>query len=488
MRARARPVEAKGPCRVTAVRRAPPRLPGEAAGRPPGPFQTRRDLFRRAAAAALGTLLGSCVAGPAPNPTPSAAVAPPTSAGASFPATGRRFGGALRILQGTHPIEAFDRYLDGWAADWGAAHGVSVRIDRIPPADVPARAAAEAAAKAGHDLVAFVTNGLAASYAATLVEIDDVCDRAASRYGSWLRAGEALGKANGRWYAYPDYLAPFVSMWRPALWSRVGFAADRLGSWSDIIDRAPALKAADRPIGSSLGTNTQAEHAWRSLLWSYGGAEFTADGRAVAIDSPETRAALEVAKALVGSMDPNVDRWNDRDPAAFLGSGRGSWVYDSLAGYRTIEAADPALATTLALDPTPAGPNGRVGSGAFALYGIWSFSPNVEAARQFLIDYSDDWPNQFRASAAYNVPFLSARLAKPMPLLGADPRLAGLQDAAHFVQPIGYPGPPTRAAFDALSDHVVPDLFRGYATGKRTLEQGIGDAAKRLGESLARFP
>ena len=75
-----------------------------------------------------------------------------------------------------------------------------------------------------------------------------------------------------------------------------------------------------------------------------------------------------------------------------------------------------------------------------------------------------------------------------MPVLGSDPKLTHLQDIAGFVQPVGYPGPSSQAAYDALNTHVITDMFTAYATGKSSADQAIADAKKRLEDSLKKFP
>jgi len=75
-----------------------------------------------------------------------------------------------------------------------------------------------------------------------------------------------------------------------------------------------------------------------------------------------------------------------------------------------------------------------------------------------------------------------------MPVLGSDTKLTHLQDIANFIQPVGYPGPSSQAAYDALNNHVVTDMFSAYCTGKSTADQAIADATKRLKDSLSKFP
>ena len=113
---------------------------------------------------------------------------------------------------------------------------------------------------------------------------------------------------------------------------------------------------------------------------------------------------------------------------------------------------------------------------------------NIDAARWFLIDYTDDWEAQFTASKGYNNPFLKAHQKKPMPVLGTDTKLTHLQDIAGFVQPVGYPGPSSQAAYDALNNHHVTDMFANFITGKKSIDDTIADAKKRLQDSLTKFP
>lgn len=162
----------------------------------------RRDLLKGAAAAAAAPVLASCIGqqggtGGATSPAPSG------SLGATGVGTRPTLGGNLNILQWSHFVPDFDTYLDGWAKKWGDTNGVKVTIDRIPQADLPARFAAEAGSKSGHDLIAHFANGLPALFKDSLVDVTDIANRAADKYGGWIPAGEAIGKVQGRWSWIP---------------------------------------------------------------------------------------------------------------------------------------------------------------------------------------------------------------------------------------------------------------------------------------------
>jgi hypothetical protein len=75
-----------------------------------------------------------------------------------------------------------------------------------------------------------------------------------------------------------------------------------------------------------------------------------------------------------------------------------------------------------------------------------------------------------------------------MPVLGTDTKLSHLQDIYNYFQPVGYPGPSSQAAYDSLNTHIVTDMFSGYCTGTKTADAAIAEAAKRLKDSLTKFP
>jgi len=447
----------------------------------------RRTLLKGAAAAAAVPILASCVgqqAGTSPSPSTSGAT------GATGVGTRPKLSGELKILQWSHFVPDFDTYLDGWAKKWGETNGVKVTIDRIPQADLPARFAAEVGAKSGHDLVAHFANGLAALFKDSLVDVTDIANRAADKYGGWIPAGEAIGKVGAKWYGFPDFLVPFLSSWRTDVWksAAVGFTKDHLDTWDELLQFAPKLKAAGNPVGTAVSQTSDAEHTWRSLMWSNGSYEFSKDGKTIAIDSPETRTALNYAKNLYASMENSVLSWGDVDNNTYFQSGKGSWIYNPISAYRTIEAQNKDLAAKINVDNPLKGSKDQIASIQFTVYGVWNFSKNIDAARWFLIDYSDDWEGQFTASKGYNNPFLKAHQKKPMPVLGSDPKLTHLQDIANFVQPVGYPGPSSQAAYDALNNHHVTDMFSNYVSGKKSIDDAIADAKKRLQDSLTKFP
>ena len=104
-----------------------------------GDVWTRPVSRRRFMAGAAGVGLGAMAA----------ACAPGAPSGAAKPGGPRQ----LRILQWSHFVPAYDTWIDKFVAEWGAANRIDATIDHISTDDLPARMAAEVAARGGHDLV-----------------------------------------------------------------------------------------------------------------------------------------------------------------------------------------------------------------------------------------------------------------------------------------------------------------------------------------------
>src|SRR5512140_1818195 len=64
----------------------------------------------------------------------------------------------LKIIQWSHFVPGYDKWFDGvFCKEWGAKNNMNVVVDHISVGEINARAAAEVAAKKGHDLFMFLS-------------------------------------------------------------------------------------------------------------------------------------------------------------------------------------------------------------------------------------------------------------------------------------------------------------------------------------------
>jgi multiple sugar transport system substrate-binding protein len=374
-------------------------------------------------------------------------------------------GGTLRILTWSHFIPAYDVWFDKFAEDWGSKNGVKVRVDHIPHLEIPARMAAEYAAGTGHDLILNNATILARLYYKSLLDLTDVYEGMGKKFGGWIPAAKSPVEVDGRIYGIPLYYILLPMLWRKDLFDAANLKAP--DTWELARVAARTLKAKGHPTGIQFSHCNDANLNWRSLLFSFGGAETDSSGDSVAIDSKEMREALRFAKALFDEgMTPEVFSWDDASDNRFLASGVGCWIHDAISAYRTTETTNPSVFKNTHVAMEPAGPgNKRVSVSAPIVFLAWKFSKNPQAAKDFLTALIDNDKEGMVASTGYNMPFLNDYAKKPMPVLGADPKMQVLQDFPKIVAFFGYPGPYTPQIQEVANLFVLPDIFTRVARG-----------------------
>jgi multiple sugar transport system substrate-binding protein len=390
----------------------------------------------------------------------------------------------LRIIQWSHFVPAFDVWFDKFAKDWGAKNGVAITVDHVPHLEIPARAASEVAAKAGHDL--FMWNGAGGPhvYKKFLIDLTKVVEYVENKYGKVDKIGQqiAYNVDEKTWSAYPDYYIPLPGMYRKDLWDEIGMQPD---TWEDIRVGGGKLKKKGHPVGIGLGHSVDPNLSWRGVIWSYGGSVQDETGKRVVLDSKETLEAVKFARALYKeAMDPEVLSWDDAGNNRFIGSGRGSWIHNPISAYRSVQKINPKLADNIFMWKTPAGPVRRLSGVGVNSYGVWNFAKNQDTAIEFLKHYADNTVEAFKASTGYNKPLFANIVPKPWPIISNDPsshppdKLKVLQTCPEWSAAYGYPGPAWGATDEIANNFIIPDMMAKAATDRMTPEESVKWAAR----------
>jgi multiple sugar transport system substrate-binding protein len=461
---------------------------------------SRRHLLRLAVlgggAMTLAPLLSACGGGtPAPTAQPAAPAAPagaPAAPGAATAAPaeavkpvqaapgGFSGGGSLKMLVTAHFVPAYDAWLDEWAQAWGKKNNVNVEVDHLLSAEFPAKVAAEVASGAGHDIIRHVRSGDGYLYDQYLVDVGDVAKPIGEANGGWLQPlVDSIAVVNGTWKLLPDYFTSFTGMYRKDLFDAQGLQPP--DTWEELLKAGTILKDKGNQIGLSINQkSSDALSSWSAVFWSYGASTVAADSKTVAINSPETRQALEYAVELYNkAMTPEVLSWDDSANNQLLASGKGSWIFNPISALRTIEKQTPDLAEKIWLTQAPAGPKGRFKTSTSNNYGIMSWTKNAPAAKALFVEYFNDFGAAFKASEGYNQPFLLNWRKKPMPILGDSPKYSVDQDAADSYRATGYPGKPTQAAGEVEANWILP-LMVARAVSDNNLQGAMEWAEQKI--------
>jgi len=430
-------------------------------------FVTRRSFLKRSGVAAGAVGLAPALSAP-------------------FVSTALAETKTLKIIQWSHFIPAYDKWLDGFVRDWGKQNGIAASVDHIPHLELPARAAAEVAAGAGHDIFGFNGSGGPHLYAKYAYDMTSLIKDLETKHGKVLPMGRqiAWNEATNNWVAFPDYFIDFPGLYRKDLWDEIGMTPD---TWDNVRVGGAKLKAKGSPIGIALAHCVDSNNSMNSILWSNGASFCDESGKHVTIDSKETLEAVKFVQALYKeTMTPEVLSWDDAGNNRFLASGRGSFIHNPISAYRTIQKSNPALADKIFLWKTPKGNVRRLAAGAPNSYIIWKFARNKDTAVEFLKHYADHYDQAFQASTGYDHP-LFADMVKPPTILSNDPtshpadKLKVLETASDWCSVFGYPGPSTPAADEVADNFIIPDMMANAATGKMTAEDAVKWASKEIG-------
>ncbi len=297
---------------------------------------------------------------------------------------------SLSIIQWSHFVPAFDKWFDQFAKDWGQKNNVAVTVDHIPEQNIAARAAAEASAKAGHDLFMWNGAGGAHLYRKFLVNMTSLVEELEKKYGKVSTLGRqiAYNQDDHTWSAFPDYYINLPGMYRKDLWDEIGMTPE---TWDDVRIGGAKLKAKGHPVGISLGHSNDPSLSWRGLLWSYGASVQDETGKKVVLNSKEAVEAVKLCAALYKeAMTSDVLSWDDSSNNKYIDSGVASYIMNPISAYRTAQQINPKLADNIFMWRPPKGPVRRISGGASNCYGIWNFAKNKEAAMAFLRHYAEN--------------------------------------------------------------------------------------------------
>jgi len=338
--------------------------------------------------------------------------------------------------------------------------------------------AAEYAAGAGHDIIMNGSSILTRLYYKSLADLSDIYDAAGKKHGGWIPTAKALVEAEGRQYGIPLFYILLPMTYRKDLFDANGLKAP--DTWELARVAARTLKPKGHPTGIQFSQCADANLNWRSILFSFGGAELDPSGENILIDSKETREALRFAKALFDEgMTAEVFSWDDASDNRYLASGVACWVHDAISAYRTTEDTNPDVFKNTYIGMEPAGPGGkRINTCAANVWMVWKFAKNQMAAKEFLTHMVDTFSEGMVSSRGYNMPYLNGFAKKPMPVIGTDPKLQILQDFPPIVAFYGYPGPFVTPIQEVVNLFVLPDMFTRVARGQSVedvMKWGMGE-------------
>ncbi len=303
--------------------------------------------------------------------------------------------------------------------EWGEQNHVEVHIDYITSVGDKdlLTASAEAQAKTGHDIMQHRAWQVAV-HREVLEPTDDVIGALIKDHGPISETSEYLAKHDGKWKGVPTIVGSQI---KPCC-SRLDLFKEHAGidlkemfpadvskrkpelvdswTWDNYLIAAEKLFKAGYPVGLPMGQTSDAID-WVGALFRAYGSVFVDDKDAIKVNSPETRAALEMAQKIMAVNPPDVYAWDDAGNNRWLISGKGSNIMNPPSAWSVAVRDNLKVGEQCWTHDMPKGPKGRFAPNLPFFYGVWNFGANKTAAKE-LIHHIVDKPQARRLVAASN--------------------------------------------------------------------------------------
>jgi multiple sugar transport system substrate-binding protein len=426
-------------------------------------------------------------------------------------------GGTLRILQWSHFVPSYDTWFDTYAKEWGAANGVNVIVDHVNLADLPATVAAQISAGSGHDLIEIV-GAEAGQFEPSLLDLTDINQEGEARFGAKLDIAKrySYNPVTDKYYGYCIGWTIDPANYRRSLWEKAGMA-DGPSTWEDLVTVGGAIRDQQGvQLGIGLAQELDSNMAHRAILYSFDSALQDVDSNIVIDQGQAFERAVEAVNYMKNlyeaAMTPEVFAWNAASNNQALLAGRASYILNSISAYRSAQQDVPDIAKDVFFGPALQGPRGSAWSNAHVIYNyiVPQHSQNVDAAKAFILDLSQNYDQAMYASKLYNSPsFFNSPISgnggypavtgaatfadlheawfddDPFRLEGEpEGKLRPLKNAIEWTTNVGHPGVTSPAVAEVFNTFVIPNMFARAVRGDQSTEDAIRTAA---GEARAVF-
>ncbi len=308
--------------------------------------------------------------------------------------------GKVSVAFWDHWVPAGNDIMRKQCAAWGKQNDVEVRADFVTTIGNKniLTIAAEAQAKAGHDVEQF-PNWEVHNHADQLVPMDEVMKRLTDQYGGVSRVAEYLSKVKGHWAAVPfssgsqnkppcarisamKQLAGIdvVKMYPVA---EIATPEADAWTWDNFLKAAEACDKGGMTFAIGNSPSPDSVDFAGALFASFGADLVDGKGN-VTLDTDNLKQALEYAQRLAKFMPKEAVSYDDASNNRALIAGKTALIFNPPSAWAVAKRDAPQVAADCWTFSSPKGPKGRFVPSAFFFLGTWDFSPNKTAAKELI--------------------------------------------------------------------------------------------------------
>jgi multiple sugar transport system substrate-binding protein len=360
-------------------------------------------------------------------------------------------GTKLHMLQQINFVPAGDKVFIEQAAVFSKQMGVEVQVETIGQNDVPTRATSAITMGSGPDII-LIQNNFPLLFADGLADVSDVAEALGNSQGGYYDISRANAFAGGHWIAVPHDVYAWAMNYRES-WLREAGYEKFPDTWESFREMGKKLKANGHPVGQAFGHSTNDPNNYcYALIWGFGGYEVEKDGKTVVLDKKGTLDALKLNTAMWKEcMDEGGLSWDDAsNNRAFL-AGSISVTGNSPSIYFVARDKFPDVYKDMNHAPIPKGPGSQFYQLPAYSSMVMKYSKNQKLAKEFIRWYMDkeQYEKWFEVMDTFSVP--PTKMWYNHPIWTKDPKLTLFRDVIKDSRWVGYAGPPSRKASEAMA-------------------------------------
>ena len=348
------------------------------------------------------------------------------------------------------------------------ALGAEVTLETINANDLQPRITAAIQSGSGADIFMFQYNW-AHLYQNAVVDVSDVANEVAKAQGGFYPVYTPSCRVGTRWLAVPHSIIGNAVAYRRSWLKEIG-VTDFPKTWEDARKVFTEMKKKGKPYGQTLGhTFGDAPTFTYPMLWCYGGAETDPSGKKVVISTEgAVGSSVKFMQAFwKDACDEGGLAWDDTNNNRAFHAGEISATLNGASIYIVAkrkkdqikdEKGEP-MWQDIDHAPLPAGP-----AGPFLLFlthshAVMKYSKNQKLAKEFIRWYMDkkQYEPWFIAMSSYMIP--PTRVWFEHAAWTKDPKLTPFRDTIKDARHLGYAGPPSAKASEALAKYLILDMF-----------------------------
>jgi len=348
-------------------------------------------------------------------------------------------------------------------------------LETINANDLQPRITAAIQSGSGADIFMFQYNW-AHLYQNAVVDVSDVANELAKAEGGFYEVYPPSCNVNGKWLSVPHSIVGNAVAYRKS-WLKDAGASEYPKTWDDTRKLFAILKKKGKPYGQTLGHTFGDAPAWTyPLTWTFGGTETDPSGKRVVLNGKGT---IEAVKWMVAfwkdACDEGALAWDDTNNNRAFHAGEISATLNGASIYifakrnpdKIKDAAGQPMWRDISHFSIPDGPLGRTAPYKVAFsHAIMKYSKHQKAAREFLkwLHAKEQFGRWFEIEEGYSVGATTVWENHPM-WAKIDDALRPFRTAPRGARMIGYAGPPTAKASEALTKYIITDMYAKAVQG-----------------------